>query len=224
MPATEAQMTSIVQSLRAREIFKFLKTLLLFFFGLPVLFFGPLIAIGLYINIAYRWGYSVEDWEFYSALCILVPLMFWIERRTAGPSFTDTIIKGWTIRNPPSNFRIFLGEWIAQANTLGTIEIRARSIAEISLWGPRQIREGISDLRTIVSLRAVNRRRATRVLADLSRGDQGPEIETLILPGESLQSLLRVMAFLLFYDWIGVAKDGKRVWITSDSNAALKIS
>ena len=65
-----------------------------------------------------------------------------------------------------------------------------------------------------------DRNAAATILINLLRGNDGLPIGAA-LAGVSDQLSSDALAYLAYYDWVDIAKDGSRVWILSDAKKHL---
>jgi hypothetical protein len=212
-----ARIRSVRDHFRLRQYAMLAKVVALCLLGVPATFLGPWIISAICFTVSSRLGWHVSGaWFFWGATAIAVPLLFRLEWQTHGRYFEDSVAgagstSGWQSMNT----------WNALAGFYGDPEIVASGLTEISLWGPRQILDAAEKLRMVRRMKHVNRRQTEEVVARLLASDHGVVIENLGLSEQDTCDLLPALAYLLVYDWIGVSKDGRRIWLTDESRKKL---
>jgi hypothetical protein len=205
--------------LRRREAARKAKVFALLLFGVPALFFGPVILGSIYWLLGLIWGFYVPwIWVFLGSFIVLTPLLFWTEWRTGGSYYTDAILSTHSKSDRAGLPLTGLSHLDFLVGFARHPRDPAIGLVELFLWGPRQILEALRTLRGVRAFAAVNRQRAAEILlALLACNHADPAI--LMPRGDSAAAM--VGAYMLWYDWIGVAKDNHRVWLDSDSRAIL---
>jgi hypothetical protein len=219
----DASLASAIEGhLRSRELYRAGGILLRLIFGLPALLVGPIILSSIYWLIAIQWDlYIPWTWVFQGSIILLVPLLFWTEWRHGGTYYGDSI--RWAHPTPddmPTPAPLTgIGDIdfvIAFARNPRDVGI---TLVELFLWGPRQLLEAVVAARGMWQLRASDRHQAAELLRTLQTRDRA-EINELI-PQNNIPAGAAV-AYLVWYDWIGVSADAQRVWIESESREILK--
>jgi hypothetical protein len=187
--------------------------------GVPMLFIGPLALASLFwfatLNL---FGYYPWTWFFWGFVVILIPLLFWTERRTRGGFLADTVIEAGGGSELPYLLGGDLGLLISFATNP---RVTMSGFIEIFLTGPRFVLDAFEKMNRARRVRSVDQDRAAAIVADLLRTDRGVPIQSLVRPGERLATLDVSLAYLLFFDWIGLSKDRSRVWILTEARQRL---
>lgn len=92
---------------------------------------------------------------------------------------------------------------------------------EIFLIAPRMILHASGHLRVARKLASVKAADCEMIVAKLLRHGSALPIGELVRPNEKLQDLTPRLAWLAFYDWIGVGEKGDRVWLHTQSRELL---
>jgi hypothetical protein len=97
-------------------------------------------------------------------------------------------------------------------------------ILEICLWGPRMVMAGIKRLRRRTAYGHADRDLAARLLATLYQREEGIASGELFVAAEggaSDEAFGDALAYLAFFDWIAIAKNGGRVWLLGSPRKTL---
>ena len=212
----------LAERLRQRELAKKGSIAMHLVIGLPCLLIGPIVLSAIYFMLAVIWFGAYSYWSliFWSSVVLVIPLLFWTEIRAHGTYFTDTVREANPDGNNPTNY-VLLGELGMLTAFIVNPRLSASGLVELFLFGPRMILEAITSLRRVNALRQVDRGRAVNVLADLLAHSTGSELRVLLHENETLASLLPVVAYLLYYQWVDISKTGDRVWVLSDARSSL---
>jgi hypothetical protein len=130
---------------------------------------------------------------FASALALLVPALFWMERLTRG-------------------------QWLdeeAEADGVGA-PVPVAGAIELLLWGPRTVVAALRRRRQRVHANVLTE--AASIIAYLRHFPEEDGVGTDELPTIRPQP---VLAYLASRAWVGVSADGRRVWLRSDARRAL---
>ncbi|MGD0460894.1 MAG: hypothetical protein ABSB74_00235 [Tepidisphaeraceae bacterium] len=193
------------------------KIVALLTFGIPALFFGPIVLTSMYWAIALLWGFYLHwEWMFFGSVVILVPMLFWTEWHSGGSFYTDAVISSF---DAPPMLPLGLTDIDRLVRFMRNPRAETIGLVELFLWGPRQVLEAATQFRRQRLLAAVNRPHAAHVL-DILKAVDHANVEEL-LESESDARTFPALAYLISFDWIGVSKDGKRVWVSSDSRNIL---
>jgi hypothetical protein len=94
---------------------------------------------------------------------------------------------------------------------------------EISLWGPRMVITGIKRLAGDGRFGNAARKAGAQIIGCLFQSEDGGLATAQIFTHCSVNDDLfaDALAYLLYHDRVGVAKDGLRVWILSDARKQL---
>jgi|SRR5688572_6181434 len=146
-------------------------------------------------------------WEyFWMTAAIAVPILFLLERATRG-KLLDEAASHFEGTNPMSQRILGRGMFFVV-------------LIEMGLWGPRSLTRAVRRMSGSKSMAGADRNTAATILANLLRGNEGLPI------GQALAGLpdhlsSDALAYLAYYDWVDIAKDGSRVWILSDARKRL---
>lgn len=212
----------IAERLRQREWMESGRIALHIAVGVPCLLIGPIILSSIYFALAVMWFGAYASWSliFWGSIVVLVPLLFWTERRTHGNYFSDTVREA----NPDGTRSVSyaaLGSVGMLAAFIANPRLSASGFVELFLFGPRMILEAVASLQRVRALRGVHRGRAADLLADLLGRPSGTDMEQVLHEGESVESLLPCIAYLLYYEWIDISTTRDRIWVLSDARVSL---
>ncbi|HWE94939.1 MAG TPA: hypothetical protein VG269_13320 [Tepidisphaeraceae bacterium] len=171
--------------------------------------FGPL-CVATFMWLGFARGSNQMSWGicFAIAVLIVVPLVFGIERWTRG-SFLENSAEHFT------NSGSWFATGIAGRGLLGVV------VVEIWLWGPRMVFAAWDRFGKSQSGAGVDRKVAAAILCKLLAQEGGlPAVEVLEGIGET--ESVPALAFLLCYDWVGISKDGSRIWLDSTARKWLE--
>ncbi len=147
----------------------------------------------------------------------IIALLFWLERRWGANYLKDAAHWSGVTGSSGGLITMSMPQWQAMAGMYGgDPDVVGAIYLEICLWGPRMVLSALDKIR-----RAVNRPRASAILADLRDREHGLTLDQLQHPDEDTGQFLVALAYLLTYDWIAASRDGKKVWIGSDSRRIL---
>jgi hypothetical protein len=189
--------------------------------GVAALCIGP-------IMVAVLWGHMVSPYNvnvswsavFFWAAVVVIPLSFWGEWRYGESNFYEAA-RNSGLSGSTSWYSLTVNQWQALAGYYGDADVGMAFYVELCFWGPRQIFRARQGIRRVRLLRNIDRLRAAEVLADLCAGEHGVAVQNLPDADKDMGVLLGALAYLLTYEWIGVSKDGQKVWIDSDARRIL---
>lgn len=191
---------------------------LLLCFGIPAVLVGPFLIACIYWAAAAGLGWFVPwTWVWAASMIILIPLLFLMEWRTHGEYYADAIVSSF---NEEASPYLVMNDLEMLVSFAQNPRASAAGFVEVSLWGPRQVLEAWGKYSHIRMFRRVNRRRAARIIRALQSSQRG-EVDALVQAEQNTPEALAALAYLIWYDWLGVSKDGKRVWLASDAAARL---
>jgi hypothetical protein len=209
----------VEKHLRSRESFKKLGIAAQLLFGLPALLFGPITLSSIYWVTGLLWGMYVPwTWVFLASLIVLVPLLFWTERRSGGDYYAVAVRS----THGSSDGLRFPMTGLLDVDLILSYRRNPRDVGiglvELFLWGPRQILEAKRTFWGMAHLSMVSRSRAAEMLLTIERCDH---VDLTTLCGNDVDSG-NVIAYLVWYDWIGISADTHRAWLESDSREVLE--
>lgn len=169
---------------------------------------GPL-CVATFMWLGFARGSGQMSWGvcFAISVLIVVPLVFGIERLTRGSFLEDTA----------GNFT-YSGSWFATGlagrGMLGVL------LVEIWLWGPRMVFAAWDRFGKTQSSTNADRKVAAAIVCKLLAQEGGlPAVE--VLEGIPEIDSVPALAFLLCHDWVGISKDGSRIWLDSTARKLL---
>jgi len=167
------------------------------------------------------------DTLFWIAAAVLIPLSFLTELRTHGAFLSRAFAEAGPIEpvTGPEAVAVTvaagIGHPLTGALALRNPRLSTAGIAELMLTGPRWIISGFRRLRLDWRLRNLDRDRAAQMLADLLALSSGTDPKKLAQPGESMDQLDPVLAYLVSFDWVGLTTTMDRVYVYSESRETL---
>lgn len=224
--ASHLGLHSIAGRLRARENLRQLKIAAMFVFGVPLFFVGPLTtATCLWAGLrtldqgwAIRWS-----WLFWPLVVVMIPLLYRMERRTGG-DYYGRMLSETEVYAPPGGhmFMPGSGNFIIRGTYLA---LNARPVAshfiEVFLFGPRLVLSASRQRRICRALVGVDVARAVEIVRFLGSVEGGVDLPAVLRGAETCDSLLPTLAYLVFYQWIGVRGEWERIWLTSEARRSL---
>ena len=211
----------VVRLLRQRGTLFYLKALMVILLGLPVSLLGPAVVATLFWLACLPWGYWFPWTTFFGwAALIMLPGLYLLEIRTAGNYLSERVTDIAPL--PPVARGIFtLGEVGAIAALATNPRTTSVLFTEVFLFGPRLVVGAIQQLRLRRYARGADLHRAAAVLGTLRELHDGIPAEDLIGENESARALAPTLAYLAFYEWIGVGNRGTRVWLLTEARRIL---
>jgi hypothetical protein len=194
---------SVAQAIAVRERAYQAAAWAMLLIGIVALFVGPAVLAGAAVGVESRMHvmHALSWWAMFGIVCAaVVPLLFWLENRTRGQWFEEELRGG-------------SGATISQAlfaPMTSNIGVGAAAIVEIMLWGPRLVIGARQRWKTRVATATLHD--AAAIIGFLRHFDGGVAVNEL----PTVQPL-RVMGYLVSRDWVGVSKDGQRVWLLGDA-------
>ena len=211
--------SEIEEHLRQRERLKKLGVAVLLAFGLPSLCFGPFIMGCIYWLLALIWGLYVPwTWMLLGTFAVFVPLLFWTEWRTRGSFYTTSVLSSYGNSRDPSALMTGLGDVDGLISFVRCPRDPYVGLVELFLWGPRQVLEAMTTIRDLRRLAPADRNCAAEILRGLALTDH-MDVKA-IAPGREGGVGLAI-AYLVYYDWVGISADRSRVWMESASRGVV---
>jgi hypothetical protein len=212
-----------------RETPFWLKVCVMILVGVPLSFLAPLVlgtvlwmaalyGTGLFIGVSlHGWWW----WFFWPLAIIMIPLFYFWEFRAGGDYLG-------AVPSRESSQRLSDTPVPGPAQAVGaasdeTVSVRSPLAAFFGLFlsGPRMVVSALRQMRVARRLNA-DRLRAAAVVHLLNVQESGVEPSRLLREGEKVQDILPELAYLSFYQWIGIGKKWAKVWLYSAAREALK--
>jgi hypothetical protein len=197
--------------------------------GIPLSLVGPVVMTGLiWFTVLSGFQRGISLWLLFG-ICVLVmvPLEYWTEMRSRG-NFLEEAIGGGRATASGVGGQLFLdfASMMCMSNTSMYYTYYGRGadpagIVELMLWGPRQVLSAIHNWRLMRRFREIDLGREGRILLCLMSASTGVKIDQLMLPKETRANLVPSIAYLAYYDWVGVAEAGDKVWLLSEGRERL---
>ena len=94
-------------------------------------------------------------------------------------------------------------------------------LVEFFLIGPNLVVAGLRKLKLRGLSKDANQDRIVKVVEMLCKLQGGAATDKMLEEKEPPQQFSRVLAYLLFFDWIGIADDGSKVWMLTEARKGL---
>jgi hypothetical protein len=158
--------------------------------------------------LAHLWGKNLPiGWGILGAIVVTLPWLFRFEIQAQGGLGGDI----------SDRFTAALGVELARQRPPMT------GLLEFFLIGPQLVVSALRKLRLRRLSESASIDRIINVSDVLCRLQGGAVTEKLLEPPETPGQLSEVLAYLLFFEWIGVANDGTKVWILTEGRKLLGI-
>lgn len=216
------QSARVIRLLRQRGSLFYLKASFMFLLGLPASLLGPAVVATLFWMACLPWGYWFPWPTFFGwTALIMLPGLYLLEIRTAGNYLSERVPDIAPL--PPVARGIFtLGEVGAIAALATNPRTTSALFTELFLFGPRLVVGAFRQLRLRRYVRGADLRRAASVLGTLCELNDGIPAQDLLREGESSRALAATLAYLAFYEWIGVGNRGTKVWLPTEARRLLE--
>jgi len=214
-----------------REKIRRVKIGAMLLFGIPLSFLGPLLLSTMFW-LAMTFGLRFSDFAsgvrwldvFVVLTAVMVPLLYRLETRTGGEYRTDLSDPGVATGQMALRAAVVGGPFAAGLLGVGTlVNARATSSAfvEFFLLGPRLVVSALRQFTLSRRLHLADRQRAAGIVALLLGRSDGVDTDHLLHEGEELGGLLPVLAYLVYYQWIGAGEKWRRVWLDSETRRVI---
>jgi hypothetical protein len=199
----------------------FLKNYLQVMLGLALSLMAPVALFFFIWVLAWCWGkYLPWGWGLLISTAVVWSFLYRFEiqtQRGLGREITDEFIAAEQEKKTPPSFR--------HLGTLGVALARQRppmtSLLEFFLIGPQLVVSSVRKLRIRRLSENASIDRIIRVCEILQKLQGGAAPEKLLEEKETPAQLSEVLAYLLFFEWIGVATDGTKVWMLTEAKKVL---
>lgn len=216
---------SIARALKSRVRLRKVKAWSGLLLGIPLCLIAPLLLGTLFWFSAGRLGVGSDwTWFFLGTSAVTIPLLIRLEIRTDG-NYLGEAARDFVPDNSIDG-RIMLGAplpaiGVSLAYAAANPRAATSGFMEIFLTGPRLVVPGFRHLRSSAKFSGIDPARAARAVAKLLLSGSGVPIKSLVEPGEPPEALGRALHWLAFFDWIGLAEKGDRVFLFSESRETL---
>jgi hypothetical protein len=207
--------------LKHRDSSFFLRTVLLLCIGVFTSLAAPAIILGFFALLLHLWGMEL-NWLicFIAGIAITVPVLFRMEWQAHGPTLDATALQGFDTtpgRPAPSDYKHLgaLGQVLAAQRT------PFNGLIEFFLIGPNLAVKSLRKLMLRKLAMSANFDRIVEITEILAKLQGGAETDKLRGEKESPQQLSCALAYLVFFDWTGVAADGSKIWILTEARRQL---
>jgi hypothetical protein len=204
----------LVARLRREDVMFRVRWVCLFGLGLATLWLATYLV---------AWcAYALRDgaprgasWPGTLACCavIVVPILFAIEHVTRGKFLeeaTDSL-------GLDGSSRLTRGFLYSYWDEIGLVILLA-----IFLWGPRMTLAAVRRLRAASAFATFSPAAGAAVLTALLPHDDGqPSADVLLQTQLDPPAFSDALAYLAFHDYVGIARDGTRVWLNTDARKRL---
>lgn len=220
----------IDEKLCRRERLRAWKAGAMIVFGIPLLFVGPAVLASLFYLPAYyvaRELFSSDGPGWLTLFVVLtiitIPLLIRLELRTRGDFLADALPSADVYQtHTMGGVGTFGGEMAASGAILANPRGTSSLFVEVFLFGPRILIGGLRDVRLARRVRMHDRTPVCQLVAWLLTRETGMDTNEAMTKSGSAYAHAHVLAYLVFYEWAGVAEDGSRVWLYSDARRSLK--
>ncbi|HEY8748043.1 MAG TPA: hypothetical protein VIM11_08715 [Tepidisphaeraceae bacterium] len=191
--------------------------------GLAISMAAPAAVLIFVYALTWLWGKDLPlGWGTLGAIIVTLPWLFRFEIQ-AQDGLGGHIIQRFRAaeheeKTPPSFAHLgVLGVALAQQRPPMT------GLLEFFLIGPHLVVSALRKLRLRRLSENASIERIINVSDILCRLQGGAVTEKMLEPPETPAQLSEVLAYLLFFEWIGVANDGTKVWILTEGRRLLCI-
>jgi len=211
----------ILTALQQRHANFFVKMYLQLMLGIVLSMMAP-VALFVFVHVlAWCWGKNLPwGWGIAVATALVWPFLLRFEIQTQGglgKEITDEFVAAGNEKKTPPSFK--------HLGTLGVALARQRppmtGILEFFLIGPQLVVSAVRKLRIRRLSEKAGIDRIIQVCEILLKIQGGAATEKLLEPKETPAQLSEVLAYLLFFEWIGAATDGTKVWILIEARKVL---
>lgn len=207
--------------LRKRDSMFFVKTYSQLAIGAIASLIAPAIILIFSQIICWLWRWNCSWWIILLAGTIAtLPWLYRKEIQAQGgllDDVRDSFNRAAMAKESPPSFKHvgLLGDALARNRTPLT------GLVEFFLIGPNLVIASLRNLRLRQLSRDAEQERIAKVVDALCKLQGGAAPDKLLEEKEAPQQFSRVLAYLLFFDWIGIADDGSKVWMLTEARREL---
>jgi len=207
--------------LKKRDANFFVKTITLFLVGVVTSLAAPSIILIFFAVLLHLWKWELNWWIcFLAGIAVSIPVLFRMEWQAHGPTLDAAAREGFDTtpgKPAPSNYKHLgaLGLLVAEQRTPFS------GLLEFFLIGPNLAVRSLRKLMLRKLAMSANFDRIVEIAEVMSRLQGGVETEKLRGEKETPQQLSCALAYLIFFEWAGVASDGAKVWILTEARREL---
>ena len=178
---------------------------------------APMLITVFFVVICRLWSWHCYRWLFViCASAATLPLLFRMESQAQGGLLKDleeNFMSAALNKESPPSFK--------HVGLVGAVLARPRTppsgLIELFLIGPNLvILRSCEDFAFRSLSKGANEDRIAKAVEVLSKLQSGAPTDKMLEEKETPHQLSRVLAYLLFFDWIGIANDGSKVWILTE--------
>jgi hypothetical protein len=195
--------------------------------GFPLCFLAPLFLGSVFWLISAQFlGWHPWWWFFAGFSLLTIPLLFRMELRTGGDYLGDVARHGGP-EVPGGEFlagagwAIGGGMGMVAGNAVAAPRTAAAGFVEFFLIGPRMMVRGARHLRHAGQFKKVSMDRVVTLIWQLLVHEQGVLLVSLATLREDRADVAGALAWLAFYDWIGVGEKGAKAFLFGESRKYL---
>ncbi len=211
--------------LAAREQLLWVKIAAKLLAGIPLTLIPPAILATIFVvagggilGVYLPWA-----WLFAALTVVVVPLLLRTEIRMGERYLSDAVAGSDPAITLTTRLPFYAGlGGLALGPALANPRGFAAGVVEIFLIGPRLLVGALRQWRFRRRLDRIDGARAAELLATLPARNEGLPLAAVPRPGEQLNDLLPLLAWLAFHGWIGMGEKIDRVYLYSESRAALE--
>jgi hypothetical protein len=211
----------VLTALQQRHSNFFLKNYLQVMLGLALSLMAPVALFFFFFVLSWCWGKVLPvGWGILIATAVVWPFLYRFEIQAQGGlgrEITDEFIAAEQEKKTPPSFK--------HLGTLGMALSRQRppmsGLLQVFLIGPQMVVSSVRKLRIRRLSEKASIDRIIAVCEILLKIQGGAATEKLLEAKETPAQLSEVLAYLLFFEWIGVATDGTKVWMLTEAKKVL---
>jgi hypothetical protein len=226
-----ADETGILGKLRARERGRRAMRGVALGAGVPLTFLGP-VVLGTMFWVACGMLWHWYGWWifFLGTSVVAIPALVVTEMRTGGRYLSEVITPEEARRAEIAQGVKVVGtvmmprarDTLALAAVLASPRASTAGFVELFLAGPRMVLSAVRDREMLRRLRGADAQVAALLLHELLRARVGIPTARLLKRGQTMEQIELPLAYLVFYDWAGIAEGGTKVWVLTTAVEELK--